>query len=107
MKGIYRFFAMVLTPPALLSKGGQMWSALYNRGELRVDEQTANTARISLIDFPSELAGCSRMTGWIERMAELTNSKDLQIEQTKCFKVACAKGSALLRMAHHLEMRGE
>jgi len=85
VKGIYRFFAMVLTPTALLSKGGQMWSALYNRGKLRVDEQTANTAHISLIDFPSELAGCSRMTGWIERMAELTNSKDLQIEQTKCF----------------------
>lgn len=85
VKGIYRFFAMVLTPAALLSKGGQMWSALYNRGKLLVGEQTGNSARIRLVEFPSELAGCSRMTGWIERMAELTNIKDLRIEQTRCF----------------------
>jgi hypothetical protein len=90
VKGIYRFFAMVLTPAALLSKGGQMWKALYNRGKLRVDDQTSNSARISLIDFPSELAGCSRMTGWIERMAQLTNAADLKIEHTRCF----AKGGA-------------
>jgi len=89
VKGIYRFFAMVLTPTALLSRGGQMWSALYNRGKLRIDEQTANSARISLADFPSELAGCSRMTGWIERMAQLTNVKGLQVEQSQCF----AKGA--------------
>ena len=84
-KGIYRFFAMVLTPAALLAKGGQMWSALYNRGQLLVDDQTANSARISIMDFPAELAGCSRTTGWIERMAQLTGVKDLKIEQTQCF----------------------
>jgi predicted hydrocarbon binding protein len=89
VKGIYRFFALVLTPAALLSKGGQMWGALYNRGELRVDDQASNSARIRLINFPSELAGCSRMTGWIERMAQLTGVKDVIIEQTQCF----AKGA--------------
>jgi len=89
VKGIYRFFAMVLTPTALLTRGGQMWRALYNRGELRVEEQTSGGARISLPDFPSEVAGCSRMTGWIERMAQLTNVKDLKVEQTRCF----AKGA--------------
>src|SRR3954453_18696440 len=31
VKGIYRFFALVLTPPALLGKASQMWSSLYNR----------------------------------------------------------------------------
>jgi len=80
---------MVLTPAALLAKGGQMWSALYNRGQLLVDDQTANSARISIMDFPAELAGCSRTTGWIERMAQLTGVKDLKIEQTQCF----AKGA--------------
>lgn len=85
VKGIYRFFALVLTPAALLSKGGQMWGALYNRGELRVEDQTSNSARIRLVNFPSELAGCSRTTGWIERMAELTGVKDIVIEQTQCF----------------------
>lgn len=90
VKGIYRFFALVMTPPALLSKAGQMWSSLYNRGELRVEEQTDKSARLRLNDFPSEIAGCSRVTGWIERMAELTGVKNVKIEQTKCF----AKGGA-------------
>ncbi len=90
VKGIYRFFALVMTPPALLSKAGQMWSSLYNRGELRVEEQTDKSARIRLNNFPSEVAGCSRVTGWIERMAELTGVKNVKIEQTKCF----AKGGA-------------
>jgi len=90
VKGIYRFFALVLTPPALLSKAGQMWSSLYNRGELRVLDQTDKSARISLANFPAEAAGCARFTGWIEKMAELTGAKNVKIEQSQCF----AKGAA-------------
>ena len=89
VKGIYRFFALVLTPPALLGKASQMWSSLYNRGQLKVDEQTDTGARIRLLDFPSEIAGCSRITGWIERMAEMTGVKNISVEQTQCF----AKGA--------------
>ncbi|HET8798238.1 MAG TPA: TIGR02265 family protein [Thermoanaerobaculia bacterium] len=84
VKGIYRFFALVLTPPALLSKASQMWSSLYNRGELRVDEQTESSARIRVTNFPSEPAGCARLTGWIERMAELTGARQLRIDKTQC-----------------------
>ncbi len=90
VKGIYRFFALVMTPPALLGKAGQMWSSLYNRGQLLVDEQTDNSARIRLANFPSEAAGCARVTGWIERMAELTGVKHVQVDQVQCF----AKGGA-------------
>ena len=85
VKGIYRFFALVLTPPALLAKASGMWSSLYNRGELRVEDQTENSARIRLTNFPSELAGCSRFHGWIERMAELTGAKDVSVDKTQCF----------------------
>lgn len=85
VKGIYRFFALVLTPPALLSKASQMWSSLYNRGQLRIEDQTDRSARIRLMNFPSELAGCLRITGWIERMAELTGAKNISIVQTRCF----------------------
>lgn len=85
VKGIYRFFALVLTPAALLSKASQMWSSLYNRGTLRVVDQTSNAARVLLENFPSEIAGCSRTTGWIERMGTLTGAKDLIVKQTKCF----------------------
>jgi len=85
VKGIYRFFALVLTPAALLSKASQMWSSLYNRGQMVIDDQTSNSARIRLVDFPSELAGCSRITGWIERMAELTGAKNIDVQHTQCF----------------------
>lgn len=90
VKGIYRFFALVMTPPALLGKAGQMWSSLYNRGELKVIEQSDKGARIRLSNFPSETAGCARVTGWIEKMAELTGVKNVRVEQTQCF----AKGGA-------------
>ena len=89
VKGIYRFFALVLTPTALLSKASQMWSSLYNRGELKVANQSEHAATIKLVNFPSEVAGCSRVTGWIERMAELTGAKNVQVQQTQCY----AKGA--------------
>jgi uncharacterized protein (TIGR02265 family) len=90
VKGIYRFFALVMTPTALLGKASQMWSSLYNRGQLKVEEQGDHSARIRLTNFPTELAGCSRVTGWIERMAELTGVKNIRVEQTQC----AAKGEA-------------
>lgn len=89
VKGVYRFFALVLTPTALLSKASQMWSSLYNRGEMRVENQTDRGATIKLLNFPSEIAGCARITGWIERMAEMTGVKNIRIQQTQCY----AKGA--------------
>jgi predicted hydrocarbon binding protein len=85
IKGIYRFFALVLTPAALLSKAGHMWSSIYNAGQIRIEDQTDYSARIVLADFPSETAGCSRLTGWIERLAEMTGAKDVRIEKTRCY----------------------
>ena len=85
VKGIYRFFALVLTPAALLSKASQMWSSLYNRGELKVTSQTDHSARLTLSNIKMEPAGCARMTGWIERMAEMTNTGgNLKLVHTKC-----------------------
>src|SRR5260221_2611101 len=54
VKGIYRFFAMILTPPALMGKASQMWSSLYNRGEMKITNQTDHGATIRIVDFPSE-----------------------------------------------------
>ena len=90
MKGIYRFIALVITPPALLGRASHMWSALYNRGEMRVDEQTDTSARIRVVNFPFEAAGCARLTGWIERMAEMTGVKNVEMKHTQC----CVKGGA-------------
>jgi predicted hydrocarbon binding protein len=87
--GIYRFFATVLTPTALLGKASQMWGSLYNRGTMSVEEQQENGARIRVRDFPSETASCSRATGWIEGLATLTGVRDVKVEHTQCF----AKGA--------------
>lgn len=89
VRGIYRFFARVLTPPALLSKASMMWSSLYNRGELVVDHQTDNSARLRLLNYPTEAVNCARLTGWMERMAELTGAREVVVDQTQCF----AKGA--------------
>jgi predicted hydrocarbon binding protein len=85
VKGIYRFFAMILTPPALMGKASQMWSSLYNRGEMKIANQTDHGATIRIVDFPSEASGCARITGWIERMAELTGVKNVAVQQTQCY----------------------
>jgi hypothetical protein len=84
VKGIYRFFALVMTPPALLGKASQMWSSLYNKGAMRVEESGTHNARIRVTDFPSEAAGCARVEGWIERMAELTGVSNIQIQHPTC-----------------------
>jgi hypothetical protein len=90
VKGIYRFFALVLTAPALLSKASSMWSSLYNQGALSVEDQTDSSARIVLSDFPSEPAFCARFAGWVERMAEMTGSKNINVVHAGC----AARGGA-------------
>jgi len=89
VKGIYRFFALAMSPGSLLNKASTMWSTLNNRGTMQVADQTDRTATIKLLDYPSETAHCARVTGWIERMGELTGAKNVRVEQTQCY----AKGA--------------
>jgi uncharacterized protein (TIGR02265 family) len=85
IKGIYRFFALTMTPGSLLTRASTMWSTLNNRGTMQVSDRTDHSATLSLLDYPSEVAHCARVTGWIERMAELTGAKDVRVEQTQCY----------------------
>ena len=89
VKGIYRFIALVMTPASMINRASQMWSSLYNRGDMRVEDQTGHSVTIKLLGFPSEHAGCTRIAGWLERMGELTGAKDVRVQQTQCF----AKGA--------------
>lgn len=89
MSGVYRLFALVLTPTALLSKASKIWSSLYSSGDLRVTSEAAKSAHIVLANFPTESVGCARITGWMERMTALTGVKNYSVRQVKCF----AKGA--------------
>ena len=83
--GVYRVFALVLTPEKLLEKAARIWGSLYNRGEMVVESSSDHGAHIKLLNFPSEEAGCARITGWIERMVELTGVKAPRVVQTRCY----------------------
>jgi uncharacterized protein (TIGR02265 family) len=89
IKGIYRFFALVMTPASLLGKAATMWSTINSRGTMNVEDQTDHSATVKLLDYPSEAVHCARVTGWIERIGELTGAKNVQVEQTQCY----AKGA--------------
>lgn len=90
VKGVYRFFALVLTPAALLSKAGSMWSTVYNRGQLQVLDQRETSARIRLTNYPSESVGCARITGWIDRLAQMAGARDVTVRHASCV----ARGAA-------------
>jgi V4R domain len=91
VRGVWRLFALVLRrPTALLNRASVMWHSLYSQGELQVKSSTDHSANIRLASFPSELAGCSRMTGWIEGLAEMTGVKNVRVRQVQCR----AKGAA-------------
>ena len=84
VRGIYRFLALVLTPASILSKASTMWSTLNNRGEMRVEQPGGESALIRLSTVPSEPASCARISGWIERLAQLTGVKDVKVDHSQC-----------------------
>lgn len=84
VKGVYRFFALVLTPSALVSKAAHMWSSIYNKGEMRLEDEQPKSARVRLANFPSESVGCARIGGWIEQLIELTGAKNVHATHSEC-----------------------
>jgi hypothetical protein len=82
--GVYRFLTIVLTPAALLHKASSLWSTVHSHGQLLVENETAGSARIRLVDFPSEPAHCARLTGWFEGAAEMTGAKNHRILHAVC-----------------------
>lgn len=86
---VMRFLVRVLTPEALISKGASVWRTVYDRGELKAVREEGNRSRVTLLDFPTEAAGCARITGWIEEMTAMTKVRDIAIKHPRCF----AKGA--------------
>jgi len=88
VKGVYRFFARVLTADALLTRAAAMWSAMNTAGKMEVTGGNG-AAILRLRDYPSDPVMCLRIDGWIERMAEMTGAKNVVVRHVAC----AAKGA--------------
>lgn len=88
--GIYRFFVLVLTPPALMNKASRFWSTIHSHGELAVESTGSHAARVHLRQFPSEPAHCARLGGWFEGAGEMTGAKRVNVVHDACV----ARGAA-------------
>jgi hypothetical protein len=84
VRGVYKFFARVLTPDALLSRAAAMWSAMNTAGRMEVHRDGDRAARLRLLDFPSEAVMCARIGGWLEQMIELTGITKYVVAKGSC-----------------------
>lgn len=84
VKGVYRLFARVLTPDALLSRAAGMWAAMNTAGSMTVDRLSAREANLKLTYPIADPIFCSRVGGWIEQMTELTGAPKPSITHARC-----------------------
>ena len=84
IRGVYRFFARVLTPDALLARAAAMWSAMNTAGRMEVHRDGERAATLRLLDFPSEPVMCARISGWLEQMIELTGISKYVVAKGSC-----------------------
>jgi hypothetical protein len=82
LKTVYKFIFTVLSTDFVLKKAPFMWTRVYDTGTMNV-ESGQGKAKIVLSDFPSEIAGCARATGWFELIGERT-ARDLTCNHTTC-----------------------
>ena len=83
VNGIYRWIVFLRTPAFVLGKASRAWSTLYNRGRLELTTE-GRSAAVVLHDFPSHPAGCGRVTGWMEKLGEMTGVENLRVIHRRC-----------------------
>ena len=93
IKGAMRYLAALLTPAALLGRAGRLWSTIYSRGELVVETNEPTHTVIVLRNFPSEDVGCARITGWMEKLLEMSRVKNVHVRHIEC----AARGASACR----------
>lgn len=84
VKTVYKLLVVVLTPAALLQKATSMWRSIYSGGDFSTETIEPGRSRVHLRDFPSEVIGCARITGWLSELGDMTRSKDLNVEHKQC-----------------------
>jgi len=84
VKTVYKLLVIVLTPVALIGKATTMWRSIYSAGDFGVERSEPGKAIVYLRDFPSEVIGCARITGWMTELGEMTRAKEMRVTHTKC-----------------------
>lgn len=83
LKTVYKFIFTILSIEFVLKKAPFMWSRVYDGGVVDV-ESGHNRAKITLRNFPSEVPGCARATGWFELIGERAGAKDIVCNHSVC-----------------------
>ena len=85
LKGVYRFFARILTPEALLAKATAMWSSMNLAGTMTMENTGPRSAIVRLSGYPeTEEVMCMRVTGWMEELLELAGSSRSAVTHVHC-----------------------
>jgi len=84
LKSVYRFILAVLSIDYVLRRAPFMWTRVYDGGKMDVDTSGERRARITVTEFPSDPAGCGRITGWFETIGERAGAKTLRCIHTQC-----------------------
>lgn len=91
IRGVYRFFARIMTPEAMLAKATAMWSTMNLAGTMTMEKDGPRRATVRLSGYPEpEEVMCMRVTGWMEELFELSGSKDAAVKHARC----AARGAA-------------
>ena len=80
-----RFLFKVGSPYFVIKKAPILWRSYYDRGQFEVEgvSPAGATIRIRNADVP-HVCMCHRITGWLERMTELSGGENVTIQHTRC-----------------------
>ena len=84
VKTVYKLLVVVLTVPALLSKASRTWKTIYSQGDLVFESEEKGRARVFLREFPSDAIGCARITGWMQKLGEMTKARNFSVTHILC-----------------------
>lgn len=85
IKGVYRFFARMMKPDALLAKAATMWSTMNLAGSLSMKKHSERGGVLWLTDYPEpDEVMCYRITGWMEQILDLAGAKESTVTHTLC-----------------------
>ena len=82
LRTVYKFLLTFFSPHSVMRAAPAMFKRVYSGGHLEV-EALDNTGRIKITEFPSSVAVCGRITGWLEVIGERA-AKPMTVKHVEC-----------------------